>query len=269
VPNFGPERDSSWLDWSILADLSPDGKTLLFSETREGGGAKSAVYLRRLDAPAPVRLAEGSGDALSPDGKWALVHQGAKLVIVPTGSGMARELKIDGSFDPGAVWMPDSKRVIVAGVVGRGAYRLHIVDTLDEIAKPLSPENIWGGGTRAFAASPDSRFVAGMTADELIALYPVDGSAPIPLRGVEKGEIPVQFSTDGSALFVYRPTSLPARVYRVTLATGARELWKEFTPADPAGVYRIAPVIVTPDGMSYAYDAVRALSDLYVAEGMK
>ncbi|HUR81224.1 MAG TPA: protein kinase, partial [Thermoanaerobaculia bacterium] len=31
------EKDASWLDWSILADLSPDGRTLLFSETRQGG----------------------------------------------------------------------------------------------------------------------------------------------------------------------------------------------------------------------------------------
>ncbi|HET8796265.1 MAG TPA: protein kinase [Thermoanaerobaculia bacterium] len=269
LPAFGPERDSSWLDWSMLADISPDGRALLFSETREGGGAKGAVYLRRLDAPAPVRLAEGVGDALSPDGKWALVHQGTKLVLVPTGSGMARELKIDGAFDPGAAWMPDSRRVIVAGVVGRGAYRLHLVDTLDETVKPISPEGIWGGGTRAFAASPDSRFVAGMTKDETIALYPVDGSPPVAVPGVEKGEVPVQWSADGAALFVYRPTALPARLHRVTLATGARELWKELAPADPAGVYRIAPVLVTPDGTHYAYNAVRALSDLYVAEGVK
>ncbi|HEX7831197.1 MAG TPA: protein kinase, partial [Thermoanaerobaculia bacterium] len=269
LPNFGPERDSSWLDWSMLADLSADGKSLLFSETREGGGTKSAVYLRRHDTPAPIRLAEGVGDALSPDGKWALVHQSAKLVIVPTGSGMARELKIDGAFDSGATWLPDSKRVVVAGVVGKGGYRLFVVDTLDEIAKPLSPEGIWGGAPRAFAVSHDGRFVAGMTADETIALYAIDGSAPPPMRGVEKGEVPVQWSSDNSALFVYRPTTLPSRVYRVNVATGARELWKEFAPADPAGVYKISPVLLTPDGTQYAYNAVRALSDLYVAEGVK
>ncbi|HEX8408633.1 MAG TPA: protein kinase [Thermoanaerobaculia bacterium] len=263
------ERDASWLDWSILADLSPDGRTILFSETREGGGIRNAVYLRRADAPSPLRLGDGIGDALSPDGKWALAHQGAKLAVIPTGTGEARELKLDGSFESGAAWMPDSRRVVVGGAIGKGAYRLHLVDTLDETVTPLSPENIWSGGVRAFALSPDGRLVAGMNAEELIVLYPVDGSAARPVAGVEKGEIPIQWSADGASLYVYRPTALPARVHRVTLATGQRQLWRELTAADPAGVYKISPVAITPDGNAYAYTAMRVLSELYLTEGVR
>ena len=269
APSPMEEHDASWLDWSMLDDLSPDGRTILFSETREGGGANSAVYLRRIDAPAPLHLGEGIGDALSPDGKWVLAHHGAKLMLVPTGAGEARELKIDGAFDLGAAWLPDSRRVIVGGTTGKSAYRLHVIDTLDETIKPLSPENIWNGGARAYAVSPDGRFVAGMTAEQTIAIYAVDGSASAPVPGTEKGEIPVQWSADGASLLVYRPTSLPARVVRVTLANGTRELWKEFAPADPAGVYKIAPVLVTPDASAYAYNAMRALSDLYLVEGVR
>ena len=267
-PEFA-DRDAAWLDWSILADLSPDGRTLLFSETREGGGAKSAVYLRRADAPAPVRLADGIGDALSPDGKWALVHQGRKLVVVPTGTGEPRDLKLDGSFEVGAVWLPDSRRVVVGGAMGKGTYRLWVVDTLDETATPLSPENIWSGGVRSFAVSPDARFVAGMNAEQSVALYPLDGSAPLPVAGAEKGEIPIQFSADGTQLYVYRPTELPARVHLVTLATGERTFWRELAAADPAGVYKIAPVTITPDGSAHAYTAMRVLSELYLAEGVR
>jgi dipeptidyl aminopeptidase/acylaminoacyl peptidase len=264
-----PERDASWLDWSILADLSPDGRTLLFSETREGGGAKSAVYLRRLDAPAPIRLGEGVADGLSPDTKWVLAHNGQKLILLPTGTGEARELKLNGAFDSGAAWMSDSRRAVVGGVSGKEGYRLHIVDTLDETVKPVTPENIWTGNTRSYAPSHDGRFVAGMSKDETITIYPVDGSAPAPLPSAEKGEVPIQWSADNASLFVYRPTAIPARVYRITLATGVRELWKEFIPADPAGVHRIAPVLVTPDGTGYAYTALRTVSDLYVAEGLR
>ena len=261
--------DASWLDWSILADLSPDGRTLLFSETREGGGARSAIYLRRADAPAPVRLGDGMGDALSPDGKWVLAHHGAKLVVVPTGTGEPRELKIEGSFEGGAVWFPDSRRVVIGGAVGKGAYRLHVIDTLDETAKPISPEQIWSGGVRSFAVSPDARFVAGMNAEETIVLYPLDGAAPVPVPGVEKGEVPIQWSSDGQSLFVYRPTALPARVHRVVMTTGQRELWRELKSSDPAGVYKIAPVMITPDGSAYAYTAMRVLSELYLTEGVR
>jgi hypothetical protein len=111
--------------------------------------------------------------------------------------------------------------------------------------------------------------VAGMNAEETIVLYPLDGSTALPLPGVEKGEIPIQWSADGTSLFVYRPTALPARVHRVTLATGQRELWRELAAADPAGVYRIAPVTIAPDGNAYAYTALRVLSELYLTEGIR
>ena len=32
---------------------------------------------------------------------------------------------------------------------------------------------------------------------------------------MEKGEIPIQWSPDNAMLYVYRPTALPAQVYRV------------------------------------------------------
>jgi Tol biopolymer transport system component len=264
-----PERDISWLDWSTLADLAPDGRAILFSETREGGGAKGGVYLRKLSDHAPIHLSDGVGDALSPDGRWVLCRHGAKLVITPTGTGQSRELSVEGAFDYGAMWLPDSRRVIVAGVVDQNdGYRLFVIDTLDEKATPISPQ-IWGNGARAFAVSPDGRYVAGMTIDQTIALYALDGASAAPLAGALKGEIPIQWSADGTSLFVHDPTALPARVSRITIATGAREPWKEFMPMDPAGVYKIAPVLITPDANAYAYNALRVLSELYVADGLK
>lgn len=264
------ERDLSWLDWSMLADLSHDGRTLLFNESREGGGAASGMYLRRLDAPTPVRIGDGYGDAISPDGKYVLGHSGAKLVVVPTGSGEARKLKTDGAFDPGAAWLPDGRRVVVAGALPKKGYQLYLIDTLDESVKPVSPENIWGDAYRPFAVSPDGRYVAGMTKQQTIALYPVDTNAePSIVPAIETGEVPIAWSADGASLFVYRPTALPAQVTRVTLATGAREPWKQFSPIDPAGVYKIAPICITPDGTVYAYNALRMLGDLYVADGLR
>jgi serine/threonine protein kinase len=270
APGETTERDLSWLDWSILADLSRDGHTILFNEPREGGGAASAMYLRRLDAPTPVRIADGYGDAISPDGKYVLGHSGAKLVVVPTGSGEARELKTDGAFDLGAAWLPDGRRVVIAGALPKKGYQLLIIDTLDESVKPISPEGIWGDAYRPFAVSPDGHYAAGMTKQQTIALYPIDAAAePSIVPAIEPGEIPIAWSADGASLFVHRPTALPAQVTRVTLATGAREPWKQFSPTDPAGVYKIAPICITPDGTAYAYDALRMLGDLYVADGLR
>jgi serine/threonine protein kinase len=270
APGETTERDASWLDWSVLADLSADGRTILFNETREGGGGKSSVYLRHASDVMPVRIADGFGDAVSPDGKWVLCHQGAKLVLVPTGTGEARELKVEGSYDLGAAWLPDSKRVVLAGAQKGKGYQLHMIDTLDETDTPITPENIWGDAYRPFAVSPDGRFVAGMNGQQTIVIYAVDGSAkPAPIPASQPGEIPLQWSADGAALFVYRPSALPAQVAKITLATGAREPWKQFMPADPAGIYRIAPICITPSATAYAYNALRSTSDLYVATGLR
>ena len=270
APGAAQEQDVSWLDWSIAADLSNDGRRLLFNETREGGGSRASIYLRDADAPTPVRIGEGYGDALSPDGTKVLAHSGQKLVVLPTGAGEQRTLEVEGSFDLGAVWLADSRRVIVGGAQPKGAYRLLVIDTVNDIVKPISPENIWGAATRPFAVSPDGRFVAGMSEDEIITLYPTDGTLrSTKPPGVRKGEVPIQWSADGRWLYVYRPTVLPSRVYRIHLGDGTRESWKEFAPSDPAGVYRIAPVLITPSGNAYAFNALRTLNDLYVAEGLK
>ncbi|HJT17447.1 MAG TPA: protein kinase, partial [Thermoanaerobaculia bacterium] len=211
APGDTASRDMSWLDWSILADLSNDGRSILFNETREGGGAASSVYLRTVGS-APVKIGEGYGDALSQDGKLVLAHVGDKLAVLPTGSGEARELKIEGAFDRGAVWLPDNHSVIIAGALKDHGYALHLLDTLDENEKTISPENIWGDATRPFAVSPDGRFVAGMTKDQTIAIYALGGGTPVAVTGAQKGEVPIQWGVDGS-LYVYRPTDLPAAVY--------------------------------------------------------
>lgn len=53
------ERDLSWLDFSVLDDVSADGRTFIFHEAGDGGGAKFSAYLRSLDGGAPLKLTEG------------------------------------------------------------------------------------------------------------------------------------------------------------------------------------------------------------------
>jgi hypothetical protein len=76
------------------------------------------------------------------------------------------------------------------------------------------------------------------------------------------------FSADGQNLLV-RTRAIPVKLTRVNLETGKRELWREITPADPAGIQSIASIRVSADGKAYAYSAGRVLSDLYVVDGLK
>ena len=101
-------------------------------------------------------------------------------------------------------------------------------------------------------------------------LYPVEGGgAPVPVPGLTPGDVPSRWSRDGRSLYVYRQDELPARVFRVDVASGRKELWKTLGPSDPAGVTGLGHVILTPDGTSYIYNYRRALSDLYLVEGLK
>ena len=96
APGEPKEKDLSWLDWSVPGSMSADGKTILFQESGEGGGPKYAVYLRNTDGSPAIRLGEGSGLSLSPDGKWALSRLNvtpSPLVLYPTGVGEMKRLE--------------------------------------------------------------------------------------------------------------------------------------------------------------------------------
>ena len=216
-----------------LADLSRRrNDDPLQRDARRRRRRRARSISARADAPTPVRIGDGFGDALSPDGKWVLCHIGPKLVVVPTGSGEPRELKIDGAFDSGAAWLPDSRRVdrrparcrrrAISCIVDRHARR----DRQTGLAREHLGRRV--PAVRRVARRPHRRRHdrRSKPSRSTISKEPRSRST---CTAREPGEIPIQWSADGASLFVYRPTALPARVYRVTLATGARELWKEFT----------------------------------------
>ncbi len=263
------ERDFSWLDYSYPADLSADGKTLLFDEEGEAGGWTYAVYLRKTDGSPAVRLGDGQAVALSPDEKWVIslpFGTPAQFVLLPTKAGEAKPLTSDAINHDWARWFPDGKRFLFSGnEPGRGV-RLYLQDLAGGKPRAITPEGV---STPAFSISPDGRFVAGIGPDQKGYLYPVAGGEPGLIPGLASGEEPIRWSADGRSLYIYRPGELPAKIHRLDLATGQRTLFKQLMPSDPAGVNHIGPIVLTPDGKTYVYGYHRTLSDLYLAEGLK
>jgi len=265
------ERELSWLDNSLAADLSPDGQNLLIAESGEGGGPGYSVYLRKMDGSPAVRLGEGDGSALSPDGKWALAinarSEPAQIVLLPTGAGGPKIVTKDAINHQVAVFFPDGKRILFSGnEPGRGT-RLYVQDLEGGKPQAITPEGIrlW----RSKPISPDGKSVIARGPEGRVFLYDISPSEPRPVPGLEPGEIPVQWSPDGKSIYVYRRGDVPARVFRVERETGKRELWKELQPGDTTGLEEVANVWLTPDGRSYVYNHIRTLCDLYLAEGLK
>jgi Tol biopolymer transport system component len=264
------ERDLSWFDWTIASDLSNDGKTVLFSESGEGGGPGYSIYLRATDGSPPVRLGEGVSGTLSPDGKWAigLINSSTRpeLVLLPTGAGEMRRLPNDGlSLDRGD-WIPDGKSIIeTAREAGRGS-RVYVRDIEGGRARPVTPE---GFSFFRKTVSPDGRSFVARGSDQRIYLCPLGGGQPVPIPGLTSLDIPVQWSVGGRSLYVYRRGPPPARIFRVDVATGQKFLWRELAPADSAGVVDVVGVCLTPDGATYAYSYGQILSNLLVVEGVR
>jgi Tol biopolymer transport system component/predicted Ser/Thr protein kinase len=271
------ERDLSWLDYSYPADISADGKTLLFDE--EGGGGSAAygksgglayaVYLRKTDASPAVLLGEGSAVALSPDERWVIAQpqsSPAQLKLLPTKAGEPRTLTNDNINHALARWFPDGKHILFSGNEPDHGVRLYVQDLEGGKPRPITPEGVHA---TAFFLSPDGQFVATIGPDQQGYLYPVAGGDPRPIRGLQPGEQPINWSHDGKGLYIYRPGELPAKVYQLDLATGQRALWKQLMPSDPAGVETIGPILITPDGKTCVYGYHRTLSDLYLVEGLK
>jgi hypothetical protein len=270
-PQDVDDRDLSWLDASWVADLSDDGRLVLFTEGGQGAGRTTAVYLRGTDGSPAVRLGEGRAIALSPDTRWAicapasdLYSPSAHLELLPTGAGEARRLSGNGLLYSGAAWLPDGKRMIVSATEPGHRARLYLQNIEQGPPVPLTPE-----GVTSWVLSPDGSTIAARGPAPLIRLYPVDGTASRELPGVTGSDVPIGWI--GGGLLIRRsgdPKASRGDIYKVDMRTGRQEFWNNILPRDPAGIMALVSFYVTPDGRSSAYSWHRALSNLYLADGL-
>lgn len=259
------DRSLSWFDWSVVSDMSADGKAIVFSETGEAVGANYGIYLRKTDGSPAVRIGDGNGGWFSPDGHWVLGSMGSptKLVLLPTGVGEPKQV-IDANMDVlEASWLPDGKAVAYSGMEAGGNPRTYLLDLQNGAPHPLAPAGFFGS-----AVTPDGKFVLVRDRERQCWMYPISGGEPKKLNFIlNPSEFVVRFFDQGRSVLV-RTANVPAQVVRVDVATGHRDLWKEITPADPSGVQTIPAIAFSQDGKSYAYSVVRFISDLYVVDGL-
>jgi dipeptidyl aminopeptidase/acylaminoacyl peptidase len=268
APGQQQPRDLSWLDGSGPEALSADGRMVLLSEVLRGAGQRGSIYLRKTDGSDAVRLGDGFGEDISPDGRSVLTTQvpdRKHWTIVPTGPGSPRDLP------PGplvarneANFLPNGRQIVFGGREDGHGPRIYVQDIDGGSIRAISPERVRTQGL----ATPDGRYVIGRMNGRLLE-FPVDGSAPIPLPSLQPDDEPLQWSAEGSRLYVRRSGVWPPVVDRVQTATGERVAWRTIQPADPVGVQMVVRIQVTPDGTSYCHDYVRVLSDLFILEGLK
>jgi dipeptidyl aminopeptidase/acylaminoacyl peptidase len=262
----GSERDLSSFGVGFLGDLSADGQTVVFAD-------RDALFMRRTDGSPPIRLGQPYGfflNRLSPDGRWVLTTPAsgpAGPLLVPTGAGEIRRLDAIPK-NTTAAWFPDGKRLLCE-TVGSGRVRLFVFDLQSGRAMDVPlPAGLSFPDTDP-TLSPDGARIAAVNAKGDVTVVPVAAGAAVKVASGAAGHSLIGWAEDGRHLYLYRIGDVPARVQTLDLASGKLELWRELTLEDLAGVIRIHPIKVTPDGRSWAYSYARVLSDLYLVEGLK
>jgi hypothetical protein len=267
VAGASKETTLSWLEGSTAADLSRDGRTLLFYEY-DLAGSGFVTFLRKTDGSDAKILGEGKALALSPDEKWALVARSSPsphLTLLPTGVGEPRDLPAGAAAQyHWASFFPDGRRILCAAREKGKPPRSYIQDLGAGPPRPFAEE-----GMRATLVSPDGREIAGSTLDGLHLIYRADGEGRArAIVGAEPGDFLVQWGADGKSILVRGAETRPMTLYRI--ADGRRERWKELVPPDPAGFIEFGAgpmgVRVTPDFRFYAYNYYSDLENLRMTD---
>ncbi len=261
-PGGAVERDFSSFDESGLADLSADGRWILFKD-------RFGVFLRETMGTqlTNLGLADAFPDQISPDGRTVLatIPSPPQLILIPTGPGSPTVLPShDIVAHSGAFWFPDGRQIFFSGSTPGRPLRSYVQDISGGAPRPLTPE-----GTRALSISPDGHTLAAIGPDDGISLWPAAGGASRHVQGSQRGDRPVAWSADGRSLWLFRRGEVPTQVERLDIASGRRELWRTLLPQDAAGVYSIIEFRVTPTGHSYFYSYTRLLSQLFLVSGLE
>jgi DNA-binding winged helix-turn-helix (wHTH) protein len=273
------ERDLSWHDRSIAFGLSND-RTVLLTEVGAAAGETKAVYLRKMDGSPAIRLGDGEGWAVSPDGRWVIAVQGAapeRLVLLPTGTGQPRWLNNGAVTDYFAVrWFPDGQRIVFGGVEPGQGLRRYVQQIGGGEPWPVE----WAGGVQHTPFLPDGKSYIGLVKGRGY-IVDMQGGEPRPVPGWVESDLPLQVSADGRWLFVFdlrllygpQPEGIRRKVNRLDLTTGERQPWLTIVIPDSTGVKhpgpQFEPLLITPDGRSYVYNYLRVLSDLFLVDGLR
>jgi serine/threonine protein kinase len=265
----GEERETNltWLDQSEVADFSSDGKKILIHERGEGSESPSGtIYMMNCDGTSGLRLAGGNTTEFSPDGKSVLGTVASRQVIqVPVGVGSIRTLKTFGTNEnvEAEGFLPDGRILLN---MNSQPQQLSIFNPRDGQSQKLTDRYF---AMRRRKVSPDGKSILVYSPDLQYFVFSLVDQKAEPIQGLEPGEEPIRWTRDGASIFVCNPLELPAKVYKVELSSGKRELFREIHPGDTAGVRSLGSIIISDDEQLIAYSYGRRLSTLYTIAGMK
>jgi eukaryotic-like serine/threonine-protein kinase len=263
-------------DYAFLSDLSDDGTLVVGTDVGEGGGPNFRFYVQKTDGSPAVWLGEGDGQALSPDGRFALAvlthAKPQQLLMVPVGAGESRTL------DPGAVveykravWDGSGRRIVFAGVDKQESLRVYVQDVAGGPPRAVTPDGVYLGRIGR-PVSRDGERVVAVGPDDVPTLYPLAGGEPVAIPGLGPDDLALCWTPDGHALMVAHydgNTGALPRVQRVDVASGRAQPWNGIGHTAQNVSEAQSRLLVSPDGQSYAYNQLREQADLWLTSTLR
>jgi hypothetical protein len=262
-----PPHDFSWLGSTIVADVSPDGRSLLFLDGSASEGTLG-TWIRPIDGGEAIRIADGDPGKFSPDGKWVItssrVTTGApQLILAPVGRGRTRQL----TKPPGVYSSPsfaDSGTLLFKRSES-GRSEVWRMGTDGKAASSLGAPNC---SMPASNPTATSFLCVGEPAGSALYVYPVE----------KRGEGRKLYALEDSQFVYARWNESGGRIFAVTSdrrlltldSSSGALLHQEPVPVrEGAGYDSLLAAAMAADGSIQAYSISHFSSRLYLCRGLR
>jgi len=268
-PGRVDELDLSWLDQSVTASISRDGRMLGITDASEFASADYATIVRKTDGSPAVRLGDGWISDFTPDGRWVVTvvpSTPPQLRLYPVGAGETRRLDFGafGVLSDARVWGPAADSTLACGSISEHAPRCYLRTTSAPTWRPVADD----GADHGYV-SPDGHLVVTTSPDGSNRLYDLRTGSGRPVRGLRAADRVLRWSPDGKSLWVWQTDTMPIMIDRVDIATDQRARLTTLVPQSGQGVSHVFGVGLADDPRVYMYGTVVQSSQLFVIEGAR
>jgi Tol biopolymer transport system component len=268
-PGRVDELDLSWLDQSVTAAISRDGRMLGITDASEFASADYATIVRKTDGSPAVRLGDGWISDFTPDGRWVVTvvpSTPPQLRLYPVGAGETRRLDFGafGVLSDARVWGPGADSTLACGTISEHAPRCYLRTTSAPTWRPVTDD----GADHGYV-SPDGHLVLTTSPDGSNRLYDLRTRSGRPVRALRAADRVLRWSPDGKSLWVWQTDTMPIMIDRVDIATDQRARLTTLVPQSGQGVSHIIGVGLADDPRVYMYGTVVQSSQLFVIEGAR
>jgi serine/threonine protein kinase len=260
-------HDFSWLGWSLVTDISSDGKLALFYD---GGPTEktSGVWVRPLDGGDATRLGDGYPGKFSPDGRWVTaltrpLSGPPQLVLIPVEAGGMRRFSSAGADVSAPSFVGPSTLLFVRSE--KGVSEVWRMETDGSGARSLGAP---GCGTPTASPSATSFVCVEGERREKLVLHPMGKSPGRRLYELPNdGEfIYARWNGGGDRIFA---VTRDRRLLTLDSSTGAL-IQEDMIPlAGTPGQDRLIAAALDAEAEIQAYSTIRLSSSLYLASGIR